>query len=135
MIDWVNIVVAAVCSIVGAFGGGSLLYLKQTKREKDISNELREADEWEKLYREKEQKCDAKDAKIDELRKHINSLQEERIRLIAENSREKQELAGQVSQLRTEMIECNWYRCEVCGCKNRRPPRELEIGDDEGVAK
>lgn len=127
MIDWVNIIVAAVCSIVGAFGGGSVLYFRQNKREKDISNELREADEWEKLYREKEQKCDAKDAKIDELRNHINLLQEERIRLIAESSAKQQEMSGQVSQLRTEMIECNWYRCEVCGCKNRQPPREIEI--------
>lgn len=131
MIDWVNIIVAAVCSVVGAFGGGSLLYFRQNKREKDISNELREADEWEKLYREKEQKCDAKDAKIDELRKHINSLQEERIRLIADSSDKQQELQGKVSQLRTEMIECNWYRCEVCGCKNRRPPREIETETEQ----
>lgn len=129
--DWINVIITAIATLLGAVGGGSVLYFRQNKREKDISNELREADEWEKLYREKEAKCDAKDAKIDELRRHINSLQEERIKLLSERGTEVQSLNCEIARLRTEMVECNWYRCEVCGCTKRRPPRELEVCDDE----
>lgn len=30
--DWINVIVAAVCSIVGAFGGSSVIYFRQNKR-------------------------------------------------------------------------------------------------------
>lgn len=30
--DWINVLVGAVCSIVGAFGGSSVIYFRQTKR-------------------------------------------------------------------------------------------------------
>lgn len=129
--DWLNVIITAIATLLGAVGGGSVLYVRQNRREKDVANELREADEWEKLYREKEQKCDAKDAKIDELRRHINTLQEERIKSMTEHAATVQGLHGDIAHLRTEMVECNWYRCEVCGCVKRRPPRELDCGIDE----
>lgn len=132
MTEWINIVVTAVCAIVGAFGGGTLLYFRQNKRQKDIDNELKEANEWEKMYHEKETKCNIKDAKIDELRHDINNLREGKTSLIEENANRVQVLQAEVFDLRMKLAESNWYRCERCGCQSRKPKREIDIPAEGG---
>lgn len=130
--EWINVIVPAICAILGALGGGTLLYFRQTKKQKDIDNELKEAEAWEKLYHEKDAKCTQKDSKIDELRRDINRLQEERINIIRDKAEEINQLQGDISCLNTKLVECNWYRCERCGCKNRKPKREIDIPTEGG---
>lgn len=132
MTEWINIVVTAVCAIAGAFGGGTLLYFRQNKRQKEIDNELKVADGWEKMYHEKEAKCNAKDAKIDELRRDINNLREGKISLVEEHIKEVEQLQAEVFDLRLKLAESNWYRCERCGCQSRKPKREIDIPAEGG---
>lgn len=124
--EWLNIIITGIVGVLGALGGGGLIYIKQTKRGKDIDNELREADAWRDMYGEKSKKCDEKDGKIDELRKHINTLQEERIKLLKEHSITLQKKEVEMSQKNINIMELEFYKCMVCGCKKRRPPREID---------
>ena len=124
--DWINIIIAAICSLIGALGGGSLLYFRQNKRSKDVENELKEADEWKKLYQEKAEKSNAKDAKIDELRRHINALQQDKIALIEKSTQQQLEKDKEIAKLQLLLFEEKYYRCEVAGCGKRKPPRKME---------
>ena len=42
--DWINVIVAAICSIVGAFGGSSVIYFRQNKRLKAAEAQRAEVD-------------------------------------------------------------------------------------------
>ena len=122
--DWISTVVTAVCAIVGAFGGGSILYFQQTRKQKEIDNELKEAQEWEKLYREVATQNKEKDNKIEELRRDINNLREGKITLVEENAAKVQELLAEQSSLEIQLAVAKWNNCEVIGCMKRRPPRK-----------
>lgn len=132
MTEWINIVVTAVCAIAGAFGGGTLLYFRQNKRQKDIDNELKEANEWESMYREERERCDSKERKIDELRHDVNNLREEKIKISEAHSEILMALEEEKCKLQIKLNECNWYRCERCGCQSRKPKREIDIPAEGG---
>lgn len=60
--DWLNAIVTAVVALVGAFGGGSLIYWRATRKEKDAEANksttearLAEADFAEKILQKYEQ--------------------------------------------------------------------------------
>lgn len=127
MMEWLNVIVGAVCGIVGALGGGTLLHFRQTRKQKEIDNELKEAEEWESLYREKKEECASKDSKIDELRRDINNLREGKLTLVEENARGTQVLQADIFNLRLKLAEADFYRCEIHGCKARIPEREETI--------
>lgn len=130
--EWINVIVAAVCGLVGAFGGNTLLYFRQNRKQKDIDNELKEAEAWERMYHEVNAQLKEKDAKIDELRHDVNNLRESKICLVEENAKEVQRLQAEKAELEIKLVECNWYRCERCGCGSRKPKREIDIPAEGG---
>lgn len=130
--EWINVIVAAVCGLGGAFGGSTLLYFRQNRKQKDIDNELKEAEAWERMYHEVLAQCKEKDTKIDELRRDVNNLRESKIFLVEENAKEVQRLQAEKAELEIKLVECNWYRCERCGCGSRKPKREIDIQAEGG---
>lgn len=83
---------------------GTFLFYRQKRDRLDIENEAKQSEEWRKLYLDSKRDSEDKDAKIDELRKEINRMQQK----IVEMERK--------IQLNTI------YRCEDVQCKKRRPP-------------
>lgn len=122
----IDAIITGTVALISAILGSSVIYFRQNKRSKEIDNDLKTTDAWKELYHEKEKKCNDKDAKIDELRRHINSLQSDKIKMLEGHQKAVQELQGELSVKEIKLIECNWYRCEVTGCPNRRPPRDLD---------
>ena len=97
--DYLTIIASAFCSIVGALGGGGIIYYK-------------------KLYEKSDEDSREKDRKIDALyteRQQMYNQLIERDSIIA-----KKDIV--IERLR-------FTRCDVNGCKRRRPPREYEIYD------
>lgn len=122
--DWINVIVAAICSIVGAFGGGSVLYFRQNKQLKNIEITHSIVTEWEKLlgeYKEqsKEQsdKIDKQSDKIDVLYKNIRTLE------------------TSTNALTKKIDELEPLRCTVFPCAFAKPPRngnkELKEKEEE----
>lgn len=129
--DWITIVVGAVCSLLGALGGGGIFYIRENKRGKQIDNNEKVIEEWKEMYHEKEKKCNEKDtiitqkdAKIEELRKRINSLLEERGEFMANRELELKKKDGDIFQQQMRILELEWNECRVNGCNNRQPPRD-----------
>ena len=111
--DWISILVGAICSLVGAFGGGSILYFRQNKKLKEMEVVHTQSDEWQELYNDLKEEKKRLNCKVDELYKERNSMIEE-----------KQQLQLKVQQL------C-WYRCEVEHCQKRKPPHVYSAQGDE----
>lgn len=79
--EWINVIVTAVCSLLAAIGGGSVIYYKQNRAlksaevaEKEVQNETRAIDNWQELYQEVKQENLRLSNKIDELYKQQHSL-------------------------------------------------------------
>lgn len=113
MIEWINVIVAAICSLIGAFGGGGLLYWKYNKQLKAIEVTHNQADEWKRLYEEADEERKAKDQKIDRLYQERNEAREE------------------VSGLKLRVQQLTWYHCTVNGCKRRQPPHVFDMDGNE----
>ena len=125
-IEWFNVIVGAICSLLGAFGGGGILFWKYNKQLKQGEVIRNQSDEWKRLYEEADQERKAKDeviakkdAKIDELYKAQHNDAEEKI------------------QLKMQVQQLKWFHCTVPGCSKRRPPHvfdpqgnELEAQED-----
>lgn len=110
--EWFNVIVPAVCSIVGAFGGGSILYFKQTKQLKNVEVTHAIVDEWQELtseyknqIKEQSDKIDKQSAKIDELYKNIRTLE------------------TSTNVLNKKIDELESQRCTVFPCALAKPPR------------
>ena len=67
--EWINIIVSAVCALAGALGGGSLLYIKTNRQLKKVEVVHSQADEWKRLYEESEEERKALSDKVDKLYK------------------------------------------------------------------
>lgn len=79
--EWINIIVTAVCSLLAAIGGGSVIYYKQNRamknaeiQGKNVENETRAIDNWQELYQEVKQENLRLSNKIDELYKQQHTL-------------------------------------------------------------
>lgn len=107
-INWIQILVGAVAGLLTALGGGSIFYVKITRKDKQLDVELKEADAWKALYEEQKAKCDEKSEKIRALFEKID----------AQKKAEARHLAI-IQQLK-------WYRCtrNMDECSNRQPPRD-----------
>ena len=82
--EWVDVIVTAVCSLLAAIGGGSIIYYKQNRAlktaevvGKDVENETRAIDNWQELYNEVKQENLRLSAKIDELYKQQHTLMQQ----------------------------------------------------------
>ena len=102
---------SAFSAIVGAIGSGSIFYVRQNKIAKKIENEASQSSEWRKLYDEMKGELQSKDNKIDE-------LYDERKKYDADIADLRKRITDLEIMLKSERI----YRCEVTGCKNRKPP-------------
>lgn len=107
----IEIIVTAFTALVGALGGGSLLFFRQNKTAKKIENESNQAAEWKKLYDESKSDNAEKEKKIDGLYDEIKELRSE----ITSN-------AKRIAELEVENTRMSIYKCELPGCKLRKPP-------------
>lgn len=122
----IDSIITGVVALFSALLGSSVLYFRQNKRSKEIENELKLATAWEHLAQEMEEKSKGKDAKIDELRKHVNILQNDKIKIIESKQKEIQGLQSELFNTQIRIVELNYNKCEVLGCTKRKPPRQLE---------
>ncbi len=79
--EWINVIVTAVCSLLAAIGGGSVIYYKQNRAlksaevvSKNVENETKAIDNWQELYQEVKQENLRLSNKIDELYKQQHAL-------------------------------------------------------------
>ena len=82
--EWLNVIVTAVCSLLAAIGGGSVIYYKQNRAlkaaevvGKDIENEKHAIDNWQELYQEVKQENLRLSNKVDELYKQQHTLMQQ----------------------------------------------------------
>lgn len=122
----IDSIITGVVALFSALLGSSVLYFRQNKRSKEIENELKLAEAWEHLAHEMEIKNGEKDSKIDELRKHVNILQSDKIKIIESKQKEIQNLQTELFETRIKSVELNYNKCKVIGCSKRQPPRQLE---------
>lgn len=118
--DAVTIIVSAICSIIGALGGGGIMYYKQTRRLKEAEVEAKQSDEWKKLYEKSDAEASEKNKKIDELYAERQGMYNKLI--------EKDSI---IARKDIEIERLKFTRCFVNGCKRRRPPREYEYYDEK----
>lgn len=89
MFDWSNLI-----SIIGGIvvGGGGVLFYKQNKTNKEITNASMLANEWEKLYREQKAERERNTDKISELSARVLELEQKVNRLEIEKENLKNQL-------------------------------------------
>lgn len=103
--EWFNVIVTAVCSLIAAVGGGSIIYFKQNRAMKEVEVEVKkqeaeskEIEQWKDLYNEVKSENKRLSEKIDVLYK------------------KQHELIDEVSDLRASLKN---YTCTRQNCKNR----------------
>lgn len=84
--DWSNLITAVLGMLLG---GGSVMFYKQNKAAKEISNASMLANEWEKLYREQKAERERNSDKISELSARVFELEQKVNRLEIENEQLK----------------------------------------------
>lgn len=82
--ELLNVIVTAVCSLLAAIGGGSVIYYKQNRAlksaevvGKDLENETHAIDNWQELYQEVKQENLRLSKKVDELYKQQHTLMQQ----------------------------------------------------------
>ena len=88
-------------------GGGlaSIIYIKENKRTKRLQNDILASSQWKELFEKEETKNEKLGAKLDASYKE-NSL-----------------LRDKNNDLTTQNAVLKIHKCEVIGCKDRKPPR------------
>lgn len=110
-----TVIISALSALVGALGGGGLLYFRQNRRLKETEVEAKQSEEWKKLYETSDKDSREKDLKID-------ALYAERQRLL-ERLIERERV---ISQKDIEIERLSFARCDVNECRKRKPPRRYE---------
>lgn len=100
--EWINIIVTAICSLLAAVGGGTVMFYKQNRKLKDAEVIHTQADEWKRLYDESESERKGLSEKIDELYK------------------EQHELSRKVLTLEVEVKRLLPYTCTKLDCVQRQ---------------
>ena len=118
--EWINLIVGSICSLVGAFTGGGILFFKYNKQLKQQEVIRNQADEWKRLYEEADEERKSKDAVIAKKDEKIDELYKER----NTESRGRMNAEMEVQRLR-------WYHCTVSGCTKRRPPHVFDTQGNE----
>lgn len=115
--NWITIITSALVSLIAAFGGASVFYVKATRKAKDaeadgkrLEVELQEAEAWKALYEEQKLRGDEKSAKLRAAYDTIDSYK-----------------AKEAHYLRI-IQQLKWYRCtkSESECTVRRPPRDYD---------
>ena len=108
--EWINVIVTAICSLLAAVGGGTIMFYKQNRKLKDAEVVHTQADEWKRLYDESESERKGLSEKIDELYK------------------EQHELSRKVLTLEVEVKRLLPYTCTKLDCAIRQQCSNI---DDE----
>lgn len=114
--DTLTTLITAVCSLLGALGGGSLLYLRQTRKMKEVEVESRQSEEWKRLY-------ETSEAERKELGAKLDKLYDERKELLGQVLDRDRQLARKD----IELTSLGFARCYVNHCRRRKPPRKYEF--------
>lgn len=100
-----NVIVTAICSLLSAVGGGSIIYFKQNRAMKEVEVEIKKQEsesteiaQWKELYQEVKLENRRLSEKIDELYKQQHTL---------------------TNQLLVLQATIKDYSCTRAGCKNR----------------
>lgn len=86
--NWINTIITALCSLLAAVGGGSIIYVKQNRAMKETEIKLKEKEikaqeqtfesneinQWKELYQEVKSENKRLSEKIDELYKQQHQL-------------------------------------------------------------
>jgi len=114
--EWWQIVISTFSTLVGLVGGGvGIIYWKENKalkaaeaKDKATDVEMKQAEEWNKLYKEQKQKSEEKSERL-------KSLYAERDKLKEDLNR---------SKFAEERL-C-WFYCTVNNCELRQPPHRFD---------
>lgn len=131
--ELINVVISAISTLVGLAGGGVGIYFWRESRElkraevrqKEIENELHQADWATERLKETESKVRELLTRIEELYKRIGELKDEN--RVLESEKDNFKFLSQKMQ---------WFRCDVNKCSKRQPPRnyaEVQTDFDEAT--
>lgn len=119
--DWISVLISGAVGLVGALGGGGLLFWRQNKNikhqeAKQAEHETQHAyvEEWKELYQKKEERVNILEEKLDKVR------------------HERNEAVAKTAELKLENERLQWSKCTVNGCKKRQPPHYYD-GDGNEV--
>lgn len=119
--EWWQIIVTSIGTLVGLIGGGAgIIYWRENKALKaaEAKNaltdvEMKQAEEWNKLYREQK-------ARADEKSERLRSLYQER-----------ESMRKEISDRDIKIERLCWFYCIIPSCPHREPPhRYNEMGHE-----
>lgn len=109
--------------------GGMLLFYPQVKRQKDIENrmkaaeiEVKQSEEWKKLYQEERNELLAFRKEHDEIVAQKDAKIDELYTIISHQRDCKAELSKENTELQVEKTRLTILKCEVPNCPKRQPP-------------
>ena len=117
----IEIAISSIVSLILGIGS-TVLFFPQTRKEKNLQNEAKQAEEWKKLYDE-ERDARAEDRKDWEgERARLNAKIDDLYVQISHHRDEKAEIIKQNTKLEVENTRLTMLKCEVVNCLNRKPP-------------
>lgn len=116
--DWINVIVAAICSIVGAFGGSSVIYFRQNKRlkaaeaqqaeiEAQNTADNSEIERWRSI-------ADRMEAQLAQAREHIQAKNTQVDRLYKQLHTYEADLRTMTNKYNSAMQLIDRIRCYYC---------------------
>ena len=106
--DWGTIITSIISAIVTGGGISSIIFFRENKRSKFLSNEAAASAQWKDLYEKSEAKVDSQSHKIDSL------------------YREKDVLRDQINDLTSQIAVLELLKCETMECITRKPPMQTK---------
>ena len=99
--EWLTTIIAAISALLGALGGGRILYYRTNRQQKELDVDKKASDMWHELYDESEQERKAMSDKIDKLYDQQHDLNKK------------------VMLLEVEIKRIKPYTCTRLDCKQR----------------
>ncbi len=124
--EWLNVIVTAICSLLAALGGGSVIYFKQNRQMKEVEVQLKkqerennEIKQWQEIVADRDKQIAEVRAEKEKVKGECDRLSEKISRLYEERNREHDD-AMFYSYAITHILSGQFY-CEVRGCNSRKP--------------
>lgn len=122
-VETIHIIVTCISTLLGLIGGGvGLIYWRENKQlkaaevsDKLVDVELKEANEWNRLYNEERERNKEKSVRLKALYNERDGLKE------------------QLNKANFRIEQLQWYHCTVNGCRNRRPPHTFDDAGNEVI--
>lgn len=116
-----EVILSSIVSLVLGVGS-TLIFYPQTRREKNLQNEAKHAEEWRKLYEEEKTSRDEEQKNWASERERLDNKVDELYALINKHRDEKAEIIKRNTKLEVENTRLGMLKCEVVNCPNRKPP-------------